>query len=380
MKQVKTSIILLFAFSMMLQSHGQNQEIKRDWTSFVQKIKVDTDKKMKFKLVASMKAIDEDDHGKAQMWTRVDNKNGGYGFFENMDERPVTDDKWGRYTIEGDIDENSDYIVFGGLIYSNGKFYYDNFELFTENKKGEFELLTIENGSFEVIEESGTPKGWSTGIGGSNTNVKGFTISVNNDAAEGKHSLLVEGKGIEKDTTDLIGPIKGFSGQMGTLVTMLNNLSTRVESIVGGLTQDEVDHLHDDKANSIGALIMHLAATEVIYQAITFEDRNGFNEEEEKKWGAAMNLGQAGRDTFKGKSVKYYLEEWKKVRQKTIEGLQQRDDAWLAEVSASGDSNNHFYWFHVMEHQSSHLGQILFLRKRFPEFPKDIELQEKIKD
>jgi hypothetical protein len=28
--------------------------------------------------------------------------------------------------------------------------------------------------------------------------------------------------------------------------------------------------------------------------------------------------------------------------------------------------NNYYGWFHVMEHQSSHLGQILFLKKRIP--------------
>jgi len=38
--------------------------------------------------------------------------------------------------------------------------------------------------------------------------------------------------------------------------------------------------------------------------------------------------------------------------------------------------NNHFAWFHVMEHQSSHLGQILMLRKRIPKKEEKIEKKD----
>jgi hypothetical protein len=35
---------------------------------------------------------------------------------------------------------------------------------------------------------------------------------------------------------------------------------------VNGMSQSELDFLLDDKANSTGALLMHLAATDRIYQ------------------------------------------------------------------------------------------------------------------
>ena len=41
--------------------------------------------------------------------------------------------------------------------------------------------------------------------------------------------------------------------------------------------------------------------------------------------------------------------------------------------------NNFFGWFHVMEHQSSHLGQILFLKKRIPPEP-EVNLEQPIKN
>lgn len=160
----------------------------------------------------------------------------------------------------------------------------------------------------------------------------------------------------------LIEPEKGYTPQIGVLVSMLNDMKSRVEQAVKNLDVEEVDFLMDDTSNSVGALIMHLAATEAFYQRFTFEGRE-LNAEETKKWGIAQSLGDDARDTYKGKSVKTYLREFDEVRKKTLELFKTKDDAWLAEVQ--NGMNNHWAWYHVMEHQSSHLGQILLMKKRF---------------
>ena len=162
---------------------------------------------------------------------------------------------------------------------------------------------------------------------------------------------------------NIIKPEKGFTPQIGTLVSMLNDLSNRVERVTGNMTTDELDFLLDENANSIGSLIMHLAATEAYYQVYTFEGR-GFNAEEQKLWNAAQNLGEAARNKYKGHEADYYFDIWKDVRKKTLKYLKEKDDDWLNENPAGSSMNNHWAWFHVMEHQSSHLGQILLLRKR----------------
>ena len=64
---------------------------------------------------------------------------------------------------------------------------------------------------------------------------------------------------------------------------------------------------------------------------------------------------------------------------KTIEELKKRDDAWFNQQVMKEEVTNHYCWFHVMEHQSSHLGQILFLKKRIPP-QKEIILEQKIKN
>jgi uncharacterized damage-inducible protein DinB len=123
--------------------------------------------------------------------------------------------------------------------------------------------------------------------------------------------------------------------------------------------------LLDENANSIGTLIMHLAATEKFYQVYTFENRE-FNKEEEAEWSVAMSMGKSAQEKYKGDDVQLYLEAYKNVRKKTLEYLKEKDDEWLAKVPEGYQMNNHWSWFHVMEHQSSHLGQILLIKKRIP--------------
>lgn len=164
---------------------------------------------------------------------------------------------------------------------------------------------------------------------------------------------------------NIIGPQDGFTSEIGTMVSMLNDLSNRVEFTVKDLDTEELDFLMDDKANRIGSLIMHLAATEAFYQVYTFENRE-FNKQEKKQWEDAMDLGEKARKKFQGHDVNYYLDVYKEVRKKTLELMKEKDDAWFASVPEGYNMNNYWAWYHVMEHQSSHLGQILLIKKRLP--------------
>jgi len=114
---------------------------------------------------------------------------------------------------------------------------------------------------------------------------------------------------------------------------MLTWMLGTIPSTVNGLTQAQLDPLVDAKANTIGALLLHLAATETYYRLHTFDGM---------KWGAwpratgekwdAMELGDAGR---------------------------QVDESWRC-----GPTNNYCKWFHLCEHISHHWGQIACMRSR----------------
>ena len=158
-----------------------------------------------------------------------------------------------------------------------------------------------------------------------------------------------------------IEPPKDYSQDIGNMISMLDNLKERVERNVRNLDVEGTDFLLDDNANSPGAIIYHLAATEAYYQVYTFEGRQ-FNAEEEKKWGTALSLGEAARKEFKGKPIDYYIKIYDEVRAKTKALLKEKDDKWFAKKN--GAMTNHWAWFHVMEHQANHMGQLALITKR----------------
>jgi uncharacterized damage-inducible protein DinB len=162
-----------------------------------------------------------------------------------------------------------------------------------------------------------------------------------------------------------IKPEKGYTPQIGLMVDMLEEIKGRITQNIRDLDQAQTDYLFDDKANSIGAIIMHLVATEAYYQVETLEERT-WTDEEGEFWGIASGLGAESRDKLKGKPIKYYLDLWDQVRKKTLEGLKAKDDAWFA-ASIDESMNNHWAWFHILEHQANHMGQIALVKNRLPE-------------
>jgi hypothetical protein len=172
---------------------------------------------------------------------------------------------------------------------------------------------------------------------------------------------------------NIIGPKPGYSPQVGTFVSMLTWMreANGVLTATKGLTQADLDVLFDKKANSIGALMLHLAATETYYQMNTFEGKkwDSWSDAVKQQWDPAMNLGDAGRKTIKGHDREYYVEILQRVRAKSLDEFRKRDDAWLMAVEKDwpwGPTNTYCKWFHVCEHEAHHTGQIALLRKRLP--------------
>jgi penicillin-binding protein-related factor A (putative recombinase) len=160
-------------------------------------------------------------------------------------------------------------------------------------------------------------------------------------------------------------PEKGYSQNIGTTVFMLENLKTRITNSVKKLTPAQTDYLLVPDANRIGAMIFHLAATEKYYQVYTFENRD-FNEAEKAKWGVALELGDLARVALVNQPISYYLNLWDDVRKETLRLLKTKDDKWFDALVKGSDMNNYFAWFHVMEHQSNHMGQIQMIKNRLP--------------
>jgi methyltransferase (TIGR00027 family) len=169
----------------------------------------------------------------------------------------------------------------------------------------------------------------------------------------------------------VFGPRNGYSPQIGVFVSQLNWMRKVVLSRLQNLSVEELDWLPHPDANSIGALLIHLAASEVYYGLNTFSGVpwGCFPYDIRKKWGVAINLGQTARVRYKGFDLDYYLAHLADAREKTLSELSKRDDDWLMAIDTTwswGPTNNLCKWFHVCEHESHHLGQIDLILKQLP--------------
>ena len=95
---------------------------------------------------------------------------------------------------------------------------------------------------------------------------------------------------METDDLYLIGDRRGFTPQIGRLVSMMGYARHTLLEDVAGLSIDALDYLHDAESNSIGALLSHIAAVDHWYHARTFLGRD-LDAGEMREWGAALDLG-----------------------------------------------------------------------------------------
>jgi len=174
----------------------------------------------------------------------------------------------------------------------------------------------------------------------------------------------------QNNSINYIGPKDGYTPQIGTLVSMMNWMRDTVLSSVQGMSIKDLDYLHDKNSNSIGAMLWHLAATERFYQINTLEGKKwgDWEKKDDKEFSTAMGLGNKGRKKIKGNNLDFYLEKLNRVREHSLKELANQDDEWLLKIDPNWmwrePTNNYCKWFHVVEHESNHNGQIKFIKSR----------------
>ena len=173
------------------------------------------------------------------------------------------------------------------------------------------------------------------------------------------------------DSIYLIGPQEGYSPQIGTLLSTMTMMRKWLINSVQDLSVEELDFQIDDKSNSIGAMLYHLAATEKYYQLNTFDEMEwgSWSDDIKKEWDIPSNLGEKARAIIKGNEVDFYIKKLNDVRSVTESEFAKRDDQWIMKSEPFFENqatNNYCKWFHVCEHESNHRGQIKFIAKRFP--------------
>lgn len=130
---------------------------------------------------------------------------------------------------------------------------------------------------------------------------------------------------------------------------------------VRGLSITQLDTQVLKRGNTIALLLSHIAQVEKFYQAVTFHGEWPNGEAGESVF------NKANRERIGGQDLEYYLDMLRAIRSETLEEMTRRDDNWLhREYSPwkhDTPANNFFCWFHVLEDELRHEGQIAILRK-----------------
>ncbi|MBY0597924.1 DinB family protein [Bacillus bingmayongensis] len=165
-----------------------------------------------------------------------------------------------------------------------------------------------------------------------------------------------------------IRSVEDYTPNIGQLVSMLEHTRAVTLQEIKDLTVGDLDFILVDGGNSIGALLKHIAAIEKVHQLISFQKRD-FTKEELKVWNDALFLGEAGRKIC-GYEVQYYVQLLNKVREESLRYLKEQDDDWLMSEGRWDNGvvyNQYYLWFHVLEDEISHRGQIRTIKKRISE-------------
>ena len=169
-------------------------------------------------------------------------------------------------------------------------------------------------------------------------------------------------------STDLFAT-PGYSPAVGTLVAMLTYTRATTVAAVEGLETAQLDYQHDATANPIGAPLAHISAIEWAYVTGTLGGETPAPSEW-AAWGPLMRLGPAAWVAARGQTLAEHIDRLAAVRERTLAGLRNVDDVWLAQRAElswiPGAATNLWAWYHVMEDELSHRGQIRWLRTRLP--------------
>jgi hypothetical protein len=109
-----------------------------------------------------------------------------------------------------------------------------------------------------------------------------------------------------------------------------------------------------------------------MFRCLTFEGR-GFDEVEAARYGPYFAF--EGGPRSRNRDLAEYLTDLRDSRERTLEGMRARADAWLdsAKTFMGQPANVLYYWFHYIQDEARHTGQIILIRKHLmagadPEF------------
>jgi uncharacterized damage-inducible protein DinB len=166
-------------------------------------------------------------------------------------------------------------------------------------------------------------------------------------------------------------PVEGYSLQVGRYVAQLTEVRDDLKREVEGLSIEQLSWHPNEQTESIGTQLLHLDAVEWSWM---HEDIFGTpSAEYTGVWEEAMPI-RAGVPQVSGKPLEWHLQKLDATREETLRILRTFTDEDLkrlvgeAEIEPGVERRSHLYtidWiiWHILQHESAHLGQIELLRR-----------------
>ena len=172
--------------------------------------------------------------------------------------------------------------------------------------------------------------------------------------------------------TDLDVP-PGFSPGIGRYVAQLAEIRAELLGHVEGLDPAQLAWHPDDRTESIGTQLLHVAAIEWSW---TVEDIFGRPDSDYDGWEAAFPL-RVGAPQVTGQPLSFFTDRLERVRQEVLDALRGLSDADLPRLvgeapPAEGEEpRSRLYsidWilFHLVHHEAHHAGQVELLVRLMP--------------
>jgi hypothetical protein len=168
---------------------------------------------------------------------------------------------------------------------------------------------------------------------------------------------------------DILKPqpiINGYTSAISQVISFLEYARACTITAVQNCTPAQLDFLLDEKSNSTGTLLRHIAALEFQFRILTFYNRTLDNKELITWYGGYAS--ELSLNYIKNKPISYYTLLLQEQRKITLDCFKMKTDDWLfADNLLHPKASNLFFWYHLAEDELCHVGQIKLIQKRVPD-------------
>ena len=167
-----------------------------------------------------------------------------------------------------------------------------------------------------------------------------------------------------------VNPIPGFDPRIGLYLAQLEDVRERTKRYVDGLTQAQLEWHPNPKVESIGTMLIHVAAVELswIQEDIRREPMG-------EEWRIGFPI-RFGIPQISGESLAYFIGLLDSTRAVTRDVLAGVTDADLSRALVPLDDEDtpdapqftiEWILYHLIEHEAHHKGQIAVMKRLLPD-------------